>query len=104
MFTHFLGDREQGQTQRQLVFAINVGFPGEMTAATPGMTAKAMEARTGEIQEMVGTAASDMVQGVQGETNAGITMMIEAGSKGRLDTKNHGGSGDAADSGRGRQR
>src|SRR5258708_4833429 len=99
MFTHFLGDREQGQTQRQLVFAINVGFPGEMTAATRGMTAKVMEAKTGEIQEMVGTAASDMVQGVQGEMNAGITMMIEGGSQGMIDTKNHGGSGDGRDRG-----
>jgi hypothetical protein len=99
MFKHFLGDREQGQMQRQLVFAMNVDFPGEMTAATRGMTTKVMETKTGEIQKMIRTAASDMVQGVQGEMNAGITMMIEGGSQVMIDTKNHEGSGDGRDRG-----
>jgi hypothetical protein len=98
MFTHFLGDREQDQMPRQLVFAMNVGCPGEMTAVSHGMTAKVMEVKTEEVQMMIGTAASDMVQRVQSEMDTGITMMIKVGSQGMIDTGNREGSGD----GRGR--
>jgi len=99
MFTHFLGDREQDQMPRQLVFAMNVGCPGEMTAATHGMTAKVMEVKTNEVQMMTGTAASDMVQGVQSEMDTGITIMIGAGSQGMINTENREGSGDGRDRG-----
>ena len=82
---------------RQLVFAMNVGCPGEMTA-TNGMTAKALKVKTEEVRMMIGTAESDMVQGVQSEMDAGMTMMTEVGSQGMIDTGNREGSGD----GRGR--
>jgi len=97
MFTLFLGDREQGQTLRQLVFAMNVGCPGEMTAVNRGMTAKVMEVNTEGVQKMIGTATSDMVQGVQNEMDTCITMMIEVGSQGMINTGNHEGSGDGRD-------
>ncbi len=101
MFTHFLGDREQDQMPRQLVFAMNVGCPGEMTAASHGMTAKVMEVKTEEVQMMIGTATSDMVQRVQSEMDTGITMMIEVGSQGMINTGNREGSGDGRGRGRG---
>jgi len=101
MFTLFLGDREQGQTLRQLVFAMNVGCPGEMTAVNRGMTAKVMEVNTEGAQKMIGTATSDMVQGVQNEMDTCITMMIEVGSQGMINTGNHEGSGDGRDRDRG---
>jgi hypothetical protein len=63
---------------RQLVFAMNVGCPGVMTAASHGMTAKGLEVKTGEVQMMIGIA-NGMVQGVQSEMDTGITMMIEVG-------------------------
>jgi len=97
MFTLFLGDREQGQTLRQLVFAMNVGCPGEMTAVNRGMTAKVMEVNTEGVQKMIGTATSDMVQGVQNEMDTCITMMTEVGSQGMINTGNHEGSGDGRD-------
>jgi hypothetical protein len=81
---------------RQLVFAMNVGCPGEMTAAN-GVTAIAMKVKT-EVQMMIGTAASDMVQGVQSEMDPGITMMTEVDSQGMINTGMREGSGD----GRGR--
>jgi hypothetical protein len=98
MFTHFLGDREQVQMPYQLVFAMNVGCPGEMTAASHGMTAKVMEVKTEVVQMMLWTAARDMIQGTQSEMDTGITMMIEVGSQGMINTGNREGSGD----GRGR--
>lgn len=101
MFTLFLGDREQGQTLRQLVFAMNVGCPGEMTAVNRGMTAKVMEVNTEGVQKMIGTATSDMVQGVQNEMDTCITMMTEVGSQGMINTGNHEGSGDGRDRDRG---
>jgi hypothetical protein len=73
-----------------LAFGTNVD-PGEMKTASRGMPAKVMQAKT----EMIGTAASGMVQGVQSEMNVG---MIGVGSKGMINTGNHEGSGD----GRGR--
>lgn len=100
MFMPFLGDREQDQMPRLLVFATNVGCPGEMTAAN-GMTAKAMEVKTEAVQMMIGTAASDMVQGVQSEMNTGTTMMTEADSQGMISTGNLKGSGDGRDRDRG---
>lgn len=84
---------------RQLVFAMIVGCPGEMTAASHGMTANVMEVMTEEVQMMIGTAASDMVQGVQSEMDTGITMMIEVGSHGMINTGNCEGSGDGHDRG-----
>jgi hypothetical protein len=100
MFTHFLGGREQDQMPRQLVFAMNVGCPGEMTAGSHGMSAKVMEVKTEEVQMMIGTAASDMVvQGVQNEMDTGIIMMIDVGSQGMINTGNRGGSGDDRDRG-----
>lgn len=99
MFTPFLGDREQDQMPRQLVFAMNVGCPGEMTAAN-GMTAKAMKVKTGGVQMMIGTAVSDMVQGVQSEMDTGISLMTEVGSQGMINTGNRDGSGDGRDRGR----
>ena len=95
MFTLFLEDREQDQMPRQLVFAMNVGCPGEMTAASHGMTAKVIEVKTEEVQMMIGTATSDMVQGVQNEMDTGITMVIEVGSQGiMINIGNREGSGD----------
>jgi hypothetical protein len=99
MFTHSLGDREQDQMPRQLVFAMNVGCPGEMTAASHGMTAKVMEVKTEEVQMMIGTATSDIVQRVQSEMDTGITMMIEVGLQGMINTGNREGSGDGRDRG-----
>jgi hypothetical protein len=95
MFTHFLGDREQDQMPRQLVFAMNVGCLGEMTAASHDTTAKVMEAKTEEVQMMIGTAASDMVPGVQSEMDVVLTMMIEVGCQGMINTR----SGDGRDRG-----
>jgi hypothetical protein len=99
MFTHFLGDREQDQMPHQLVSAMNVGCPGEMTAVSHGMTAKAMEVKTEEVQMMIGTAESDMVQGVQSKMDTGITMMIEVDSQEMINTGNREGSGDGRDRG-----
>jgi hypothetical protein len=101
MFRHFLGDREQDQMPHQLAFAMNVGCPGEMTAASHGMTAKVMEVKTEMVQMMIGTAASDMAQGVQSEMDTGITMMIEVGSQGMINTGNRKESGDGRDRDRG---
>jgi hypothetical protein len=97
MFKPFLGDREQDPMPRQLVFAMNVGYPGEMTAN--GMTAKAIKVKTGEVQMMIGTAASDMVQGVQSEMDTVSTMMTEVGSQGMINTGNLKGCGDGRDRG-----
>lgn len=98
MFTHFLGDREQDQMPCQLVFAMNVGCPGEMTAASHGMTVKVMGVKTEEVQMMIRTAASDMVQGVQSVMDTDITMVIEVGFQGMINTGNREGNRD----GRGR--
>ena len=98
MFTHFLGDREQDQMPHQLVFAMNAGCPGGMTAASHGMTAKVMEVKAEVVQMMIRTAARDMIQGTQSEMDTGMTMMIEVGSQGMINTGNREGSGD----GRGR--
>ncbi len=76
---------------------MNVGCPGEMTAVNRGMTAKVMEVNTEGVQKMIGTATSDMVQGVQNEMDTCITMMIEVGSQGMINTGNHEGSGDGRD-------
>ena len=99
MFTDFLGNREQDQMPRQLVFAMIVGCPGEMTVASHGMTVKVMEVKTEEVQTMTGTATSDIVQRVQSEMNTGITMMIEVGSQGMTNTGNREGCGDGRDRG-----
>jgi hypothetical protein len=98
MLTPFLGDQEQDPMLRQLVFAMNVGRPGEMTAAD-GMTAKAMKVKTEEVRMMIGTAASDMVQGAQSEMDTVTTMMTEVGSQGVVNTGNRKGSGDGRDRG-----
>ena len=76
---------------------MNVGCPGEMTAVNRGMTAKVMEVNTEGAQKMIGTATSDMVQGVQNEMDTCITMMTEVGSQGMINTGNHEGSGDGRD-------
>ena len=49
---------------------------------------------------MIGTAATDIVQEVQSEVDAGATMRTEAGSQGTRKTKKHGGTGDGRDRGR----
>jgi len=74
---------------------MNVGCPGEMTAAN-GMTATALKVETEEVQMMIGTAASDMLQGVQSEMD---TDMTEVGSQGMINTGNREGSGDGRDRG-----
>lgn len=98
MFTPFLGDREQDPMPPQLVFAMNVGCPGEMTTAD-GMIAKAMKVKAEEVQMMIGTTASDTVQGVQSEMDTVTTMMAEVGSQGTISTGNPKGTGDGHDRG-----
>jgi hypothetical protein len=99
MFTHFLGDREQDQMLHHLVFVMNVSCPGEMTAVSHGMTAKAMEIKTEEVQMMIGSAASGMVKGARSEMDTGITMMIKVASQGMINTGNRERIGDDRDRG-----
>lgn len=91
MFTPFLGDWEQDQMLRQLVFAMNVGCSGEMTA-TNGVTAKALKVET-EVQTMIGTVVSEMDTGIGMKIAVGLPGMINTGSRER--------SGDGRGRGRG---